>query len=421
MAWETWKTSSLGRRLLWIACSLALISLFVLAAWVLDLTVPYLPLAIAGGMVFYLRNWPSVQELIAWIVASHAFALIVRFPHDHNWINTGAGVMSLFGLGAFLMLGLRWLWSTGAERRKTYAVLAPGVAMVLFVLSAQRALSLANVLYAKTFDLYLYVADGSLGFQPSFLMGRAMAASSLLRVACLLTYISLPFVMALVYALRLPKGTERPSWDIITLFLLAGLGGWALYNVVPATGPVYVFADSFPVRSLPYKALPRLFLELVPVSSGIPRNAIPSLHMAWAMLLYWNTKGLARGLRLFVALYAVMTVVSTLGTGEHYFVDLVAGVPFALAVQAVVSPDSRETFSRRAVAAGAGLTLTMAWLLLVRFGARWMLVSPILPWSLVVTSGAAVWRIKGWFDGRQELVSDPNSIPQANAYAAGRN
>ena len=191
MAWETWKTSSAERKLLSIACSILLIALFVLAAWVLDLTVPYLPLAIAGGLVFYLRNWPAVEELIAWLAISLGFGLIVRFPHDHNWINTGAGVMSLFGLGAFLMLGLRWLWSTGAERRKTYAVLAPGAAMVLFVLSAQRALSLANVLYAKTFDLYLYVFDGSLGFQPSFLMGRAMAASSLLRVACLLTYISL--------------------------------------------------------------------------------------------------------------------------------------------------------------------------------------------------------------------------------------
>src|SRR5580704_4354769 len=339
MAWETWTTSSLERRVLWIACSVGLIALFVVAAWALDLTVPYLPLAIAGGMVFYLRNRPAVQELIAWVVISLGFGLIVRFPHDHNWINTGAGVMSLFGLGAFLMLGLRWLWSTGVERRKTYAVLAPGAAMVLFVLSAQRALSLANVLYAKTFDLYLYVVDGSFGFQPSFLMGRAMASSSLLRIVCLLTYVSLPFVMALVYALRLPKGTERPSWDIITLFLLAGLGGWALYNIVPATGPVYVFAENFPWRSLPYKALPRLFLELVPVNSDIPRNAIPSLHMAWAMLLYWNTKGLARGLRIFLAAYVVLTVVSTLGTGEHYFVDLVAGVPFALAVQAAVSPD----------------------------------------------------------------------------------
>ncbi|MGH9498902.1 MAG: phosphatase PAP2 family protein [Terriglobales bacterium] len=418
MAWETWKTSSPARRLLWIACSLPVIAFFALAAWALDLTVPYLPLAIAGGLVFYLRNWPAIQELIAWIVASQGFALIVRFPHDHNWINTAAGVLSLFGLGAFLMFSLRWLWSTGVERRKTYAMLAPGVAIVLFVLSAQRALSLANVLYPKTFDLYLYVFDGSLGFQPSFLAGRAMATSSLLRMACLLTYISLPFVMALVYALRLPKGTERPSWDIITLFLLAGLGGWALYNIVPATGPVYVFTDSFPWRSLPYRSLPRLFLELVPVNSDIPRNAIPSLHMAWVMLLYWNTKGLSRGLRIFVAAYAVMTAVSTLGTGEHYFVDLVAGVPFALAVQAIVSPDGKARVSRRALTAGTGFALTMAWLLLVRFGAHGMLVSPILPWSLVATSTVAVWRIKRWFDAPGRASVEP--LPQANALAAGR-
>jgi hypothetical protein len=419
MAWETWKTSSAERKLLWIASSILLVSLFLFAAWALDLTVPYLPLAIAGGLIFYLRNWPRVQELIAWVAISLGFALIVRFPHDHSWINTGAGVMSLFGLGAFLMLGLRWLWSTGAERRKTYAVLAPGAAMVLFVLSAQRALSLANVLYARTFDLYLYVFDGSLGFQPSFLMGRAMAASSLLRIACLLTYISLPFVMALVYALRLPKGTERPSWDIITLFLLAGLGGWALYNVVPATGPVYVFTDSFPWRSLPYKSLSRLFLELVPVNSDIPRNAIPSLHMAWAMLLYWNTKGQSRSLRILLGAYAVLTALSTLGTGEHYFVDLVAGVPFALAVQAVVSPDGKAAVSRRATAATASMALTILWLLLVRFGAKWMLLSPILPWSLVALSGVAVWRIKVWFDASPMESEEPPLL--AKACTAGHN
>ena len=199
-----------------------------------------------------------------------------------------------------------------------------------------------------------------------------------------------------------------------------GLGGWALYNIVPATGPVYVFADSFPWRALPYKALPRLFLELVPVNSDSPRNAIPSLHMAWAMLLYWNDERLGAGAGdLCGGVCGADRGIDARNRG-HYFVDLVAGVPFAMAVQAVVSPDRREAFSRRAMAASAGLALTVAWLLLVRFGARAMLVSPILPWSLVVASGAAVWRIKAWFDGKQELASAPNGIPQANAYAAGQ-
>jgi len=418
MSWETWRNSTAPRKLLYLSASVVWLAFFLLVARALDLTVPYLPLAIAGGLIFYLRNWPSTLELACWILLSAAFGLIVRFPRDHNWINIGSGLLALFGLGAFLMLGLRWLWSGQTDRRRTYAVLAPAASLVFFVLSAQRALSLANLLYPKTYDLYLYLADGSFGFQPSFLMGRAMAASTILRVAASLTYVSLPFVMALVYALRLPKATERPSWDLITLFLLAGLGGWALYNVVPATGPAYVFSASFPWQSLPYPALRRLFLEQVPVNGDIPRNAIPSLHIAWVVLLYWNAKGLPRAVRVFLALYLALTVVSTLGTGEHYFVDLVAGLPFAFAVQAIVAPGVKLSVSRRAVAASSGLVLTLLWLLLVRFGAKWMLVSPILPWGLVAVTGVAVWRIKLWFDCQPSTSADEQT-PQAKAMAVG--
>ena len=134
-------------------------------------------------------------------------------------------------------------------------MLAPAASCCFSVLFAQRALNLANLLYPKTFDLSLYVFDGSFGFQPSFLMGIAMASSAMLRLPALLVYTSLPFVMALVYALRIPKGSEKPTWDIVTLFMLAGIGGWALYNLLPASGPAYVFGPNFPWNSLPYSML----------------------------------------------------------------------------------------------------------------------------------------------------------------------
>jgi hypothetical protein len=279
--------------------------------------------------------------------------------------------------------------------------------MVFFVLSAQHLLGLANVLYPKTLDLYLYLFDGSFGFQPSFLMGRAMAASPILRIACLLTYISLPFVMALVYALHMPKDAEKPSWDMVTLFMLAGLGGWALYNVVPATGPIYILATDFPWRALPYSLLHKLFLQAIPVNPDVPRNAIPSLHLAWVLLLLWNAKGLSRVLRVFIAVYLALTVVSTLGTGEHYFVDLVAAIPFTLSVQAVVSPNTIATVSRRALVSASGLAMTLGWILLVRFGGKAMLLSPVLPWGLVVLTGILVWKMKSWFE-----FSADSRVPQ---------
>ena len=181
MAWESWNSQDGYRKLLKLVCSALWLAALLLAARNLDLTVPYLPLAIAGGLVFYLRIWPPISEFAVWVLLSVGLGTIVRFPHDHNWINTASGVLALFGLSAFLMLGLRWLWSAGSERNKAYAMLAPAAAMVFFVLSAQHVLGLANVLYPRTLDLYLYLFDGSFGFQPSFLMGRAMAASAILR------------------------------------------------------------------------------------------------------------------------------------------------------------------------------------------------------------------------------------------------
>jgi len=407
MAWESWKSSDVDGKLLRLLGSALWFAAILFAARYLDLTVPYLPLAIAGALIFYLRVAPRISEIAAWVLLSAALSMIVRFPNDHNWINTASGILGLFGLGAFLMLGLRWLWSAGFERNNAYAMLAPAGAIVFFVLSAQHALGLANVLYPKTLDLYLYVFDGSFGFQPSFLMGRAMAASAILRFASLLTYVSLPFVMALVYALQMPKHAERPSWDVVTLFMLAGLGGWALYNVLPATGPAYILASDFPWRPLPYTVLHRLFLQAIPVNPDVPRNAIPSLHLAWVLLLWWNCKGLSRALRVFMAVYLALTVVSTLGTGEHYFVDLVAALPFALCVQAVVSPNSNSTVFRRALVGASGLAMTLGWQLLVRFGTKAMLLSPALPWGLVALTGILVWKIKSWFES-----SAPSQVPQ---------
>jgi hypothetical protein len=425
MAWEQWKTSSSESKLLSVVGSLLWLGLLLGAARFLDLSEPYLPFAIAGGLIFYLRTSPKFIEAIFWLLGSASFSMVVRFPHSENWIITGSSVLALGGFAGFLMLGLRWIWSDASFRRQSWAMLAPAAGMVFFVFSAQRALSFANLLYPKTYDLYLFTVDGSLGLQPSFIAGKAMAGSYIFRVACLLAYLSLPFVMALVYALRQPKGTERPSWDIIVLLMTAGFGGWALYNVVPATGPIYVFGDAFPFHSLPYHSLSRLFLEPIAVRPEAPRNAIPSLHMAWVVLLYWSTKGFARNLRIFLAVYLALTVVSTLGTGEHYFIDLIAGLPFALFVQALVSPGIKASFSRRATAACSGLTITFAWLLLVRFAPKSMLVSPVLPWTLIGLTIAAVWMLNSWYGSSPEQSSDvndasilPNGSPKTMTAAA---
>ena len=397
MAWEKWESSSSNDKVVSIAGSAAWLAMLFGVAHFLDFSNPYLPFAIAGGLIFYLRSTPSLREKIIWLLLSAGFALVVHFPHTSSWIITGASIAALGGLAAFLMLGWRWIWADASHRRQSWAMIAPAAALVFFVFSAQRALSLANLLYPKTYDLYLYMVDGSLGFQPSFIIARAMAASFVFRMACMVAYLSLPFIMALVCAFRMPKDAAKPSWDVITLLMAAGIGGWALYNVVPATGPIYAYRNMFPWQALPYHMLPRLFLEQIPVDPDAPRNAIPSLHLAWLVLLYWSAKGLSRSLRVFLGPYFVLTLLATLGTGEHYFVDLVAGIPFALFIQALVSPGLKAAFSRRAIAGSTGLGLTFGWLMLVRYAAKAMLLSRALPWSLVLVTVAVVWMMNSWY------------------------
>lgn len=389
MAWEQWRAMPARRNAALLAASGAFLCLLVWAAWAVDLRDPYLRFAVGGAGVFYLRLTSCRREKLVWILISLFFGPWLHWP-ALSLALTGAGLLSLFGWGAFLMLGLRVLWSAEEERRRAVAALAPAAAVVFFVFSAQHALSLGNLLYPKTYDLYLFVFDGSLGFQPSFVAGQVMARSRVLASVTSLIYLSLPFFMAVVYALRLPRDAEKPSWDIICLFLLAGMAGSVLYNVVPATGPKYVFQTDFPWQALPFHSLPRLLLERIPIAGDVPRNAMPSLHMTWVLLLWWNSRSLAKSLRLLVAAFTVLTAFATLATGEHYLVDLVASLPFAMLVQATVAPDGvpRRRLRLAMIAAGAGLTA--GWLLLARCAAGEMLMSPLLPWSLVILTCVVV-------------------------------
>jgi len=61
------------------------------------------------------------------------------------------------------------------------------------------------------------------------------------------------------------------------------------------------------------------------------RNCMPSMHLAWALLVWFNVR--RPWLRRCALAFVVLTALSTLATGEHYVVDLIAALPFAWVVQ----------------------------------------------------------------------------------------
>src|SRR4029077_13790136 len=90
-----------------------------------------------------------------------------------------------------------------------------------------------------------------------------------------------------------------------------------------------------------------------------------SMHFALALLLWFNARSLHAAVRGAFAVLLGLTFLATLGLGEHYLIDLVAGVPLALTVQAICTRTLPWSDPARRYAMTAGALLTAAWILAV--------------------------------------------------------
>jgi hypothetical protein len=223
--------------------------------------------------------------------------------------------------------------------------------------SWQEAISLAT---PDTFDAVRYSFDDSLGFQASAIAGVLFQRLPILSIAAALVYGALPLFAAVEYGLQCRHA--KSSATLLKVFMLIAFAGFAIYFIYPAIGPKYFLGDSFPAR-MPGVDSMSMGLTYAPPAY---RNAMPSLHMAWAMALWFGACDLPPLARAGFALVVLGNALATLGLGEHYLIDLVVALPFALAAHAVcVTVQSPE--SRRAVI--AGVAMTVLWLVYLSSGA----------------------------------------------------
>jgi hypothetical protein len=265
------------------------------------------------------------------------------------------------------------------------------------------ALLLTIALYPKTYDLYLYAFDAVLGFQASFWMGRMFVEYPLLAAAGKAVYTCVPLAITLLYAFQVTSPHRSPV-DILYVFFGAGFTGLFLYHFFPATGPVYIFGSSFPWSPPPLESL-----RLIPVPAQVPRNAMPSVHTAWALLIWWNSRERPAWVRTLAGLFLALTLASTLGMGEHYLTDLIVAVPFTVAIQAAFTRTIPLNRPERSQALMAGAGLTVIWLIALRTSMAVFERLPALAWAAVLITVA----IPVLFERRLAAV---NQDRQANRY-----
>jgi hypothetical protein len=297
------------------------------------------------------------------------------------WGRTIGTAGGFLGMGSLLLLSCKWIFAPPAGKRAPFEVLREAGIIPLLCICSIVAVSAAIRLTPLTYDRLLYAFDIKFGGPPSWVIGRLFRAHASLFLACAYAYNSLPLGMAACMWLRWRdrKNHVRASADLLWMAVSLGIVGFLLYQVCPAAGPVYLFPKQFP-SEVP---------SVVSLSTGpgpmlaVPRNAMPSLHVAWMLLLFWNTLRRAWWMRLIAAVYLVLTALATLGLGEHYLADLMVAPPMVAAIQAACT---RTAVKEKWIALASGATITLSWLIALRTGAAMMIAPGPALWSLAILS-----------------------------------
>lgn len=155
-------------------------------------------------------------------------------------------------------------------------------------------------------------------------------------------YLPLIFVPAIAMALR----RDVVAFQDVTLRLTtAYLACYAVYLVFPTAGPK-VFGVPFD-GAVPGGALTEgFFFELVAQAhetSNVWGAAFPSSHVAGAVTVAWlGWRWFSPGVAILLSIQALGVVLSTVYTQNHYAIDSIAGMVFALSLQAWAVPGIRR-------------------------------------------------------------------------------
>jgi hypothetical protein len=220
-----------------------------------------------------------------------------------------------------IAMAVRWFAVPSDQRRTEWMLVVASLALPVNAVAEWCANQLDRIRPLK-YDLYVYRIDALLG-QPSFAIGKVVEHHSSLKILVSFSYGLLAIMIPLTFAAYLWLASEAETLVLVRAFLLDFFLAVPVYLFIPVCGPAFAFPD-FPFNG-------QQNIPLHPIRIAAAPNGIPSVHMASALLIFWFLRrwrwGLVTG-----AGFAALTAFATLGSGQHYLVDLICAVPYSAVI-----------------------------------------------------------------------------------------
>ncbi len=311
----------------------------------------------------------------------------VMLPVCYAFGARGLTLLSIFGeclwLASLLLAARAVVATRGEQRLQSLDLLVIRFSLPICLPLLQVMLWLQSRHLATVYDLHLYAFDGLFG--ASIVKEVAIWVRSVPGLLTLLWIIYQSLVPAVALFVVLQRtGNGFVQGKLLSRFLIAAALGYGLYALMPGIGPMMTFIDVFPY-GLPEAGgvVPGDFAEF----DGAPRNAMPSLHTAWALLAFFAAWPMGPWLRLLGGVFLVGTLGATLALGEHYLVDLIVAVPFVVVVEAIAAnPFAPQHRGPKLQGLVGGVVMIAIWLVAIRFGAVFLQGLPVVPWLMTAAT-----------------------------------
>jgi hypothetical protein len=180
---------------------------------------------------------------------------------------------------------------------------------------------------------------------------------------CMTVYSELPVIVIFAASSQLVYSKWHFRDNLFIQFILGAFLGYALYYLLPAVGPGPYFRANFPA-SMPNPSLIPIHPTYFSDGGLTPRNAMPSMHAAWAIMSFLALRNSPFSHRVLGILYVIVTFITTIGFGFHYILDWVVALPLVLLIRGLTV--AQPFAGPRSEAIIVGGLLLVSWCAIIR-------------------------------------------------------